>query len=284
MNNINFNKFNHIIDDFINYKIKLDIEKNLIRKNINLLMDTEIFDKHFMFKDNFLNISCNNGFYYFENNNIKINYNFCSIGNNIFISNYLGYSINEKFFNNKNINFIFLQNNSYFKLLQNNNFDYNKIKKNDFDKLKCCNNGIINSKLYSNLLKNNKKTNFNKFNLSSFSDYYIKLKENDLNITTFTRTLLILLNLNCNIKINGFSCNLIETNYHSKYYYKYSPMLDTRINTNSINLKHLKNQNKHFYGVIKDNYVLYYLLKKYPDRISINDKIKKILFKKFDNI
>lgn len=284
MNNIDFNKFNNYIDNFINNKITFGIEKELLNKNINLLMDTEIFDKNFMFKKNFLNVSCNNGFYYFEKNNIIINYNFCSLGNNIFISNYLGYCINENFFGNKEINFIFLQNNEYFKLLSNNNFNYNKIKKNEFDKINCCNNGIINKKLYLRLLKNNKNTNFNKFNLSSFSNYYTELKENDLNITTFTRTLLILLNLNCNIKINGFSCNLIETSYHSEYYYKYSPLLDTRINTNSINVEHIKDKKKHYNGIIKDNYILYYLLKKYSNRISIDDKIKEILFKKFDNI
>ena len=38
-----------------------------------------------------------------------IDYNFCSLGNNIFISNYLGYCINENFFDHKDINFIFLQ-------------------------------------------------------------------------------------------------------------------------------------------------------------------------------
>ena len=283
MNDISFNKFNNLIDDFINNKINLDIEKDLLNKNINLLMDTEIFDKNFMFKENFLNVSCNNGFYYFEKNNIMIDYNFCSLGNNIFISNYLGYCINENFFDHKDINFIFLQNNDYFKLLSNNNFNYNKIKKNEFEKIDCCNRGIINKNLFLNLLKNNKNTNFNKFNLSSFSNYYVKFKEKNLNITTFTRTLLILLNLNCNIKINGFSCNLIKTNYHSKYYYKYSPLLDTRINTNSINVEHLKDKN-HYNGIIKDNYILFYLLKKYPNRISIDNKIREILFKKFDNI
>ena len=45
MNNISFNKFNNLIDDFINNKINLDIEKDLLNKNINLLMDTKYLIK-----------------------------------------------------------------------------------------------------------------------------------------------------------------------------------------------------------------------------------------------
>lgn len=285
MNNLNYSKYNKYIDSFINdTNYKLSIEKELSGKNINLLMDTNIFNKSIMFTDNFLNISCNNGLYFFEKNNINIHYNFCSGGNNIFISNYLGYSIYENFMKNINTKIIFLQKNNYTDLLLNNNFNYNKIDKDKYDKIIIHSNNLCKDNLYKNLLSRNFNNNFNNFYLSSFYNYYNKFKINDLNITTFTRTLLILIKLNCTICINGFSCNIIKTNYHSEYYYKYTSNLNTRINTNSIDVKHIKDNEKHYSGIIKDNYVLYYLLKKYPNKIKIDKNIKNTLFKKFDNI
>lgn len=276
---------NTALDNYFNYEISdlNTFEKNIQGKKINLIMDGEYFDKNFMYQsDNYLNITVNCGIFYFTNNNINIDYIYTAFGNITFLKNLIS-NIIQNTLNKNEINILSLQNNNLFREFKSKGKSLKTIK---LDKLYNC---TTNLKMIE-LLKNNyinfinlkrcHQQKINKFiNINKVSNFvwYKQFKcKYSVVLTAGVLTILHLLKLNCEIYINGFNFNLIDGNYHTIDYYKYTPEYHDRTKMSSLNLKHLK-QDKFIKSIEQDKYVLYLLKNKCNKQLHFQKQIKVAL-------
>lgn len=304
--NINLNKFRFLeLEKLIDEYMKKDIvfrefEKDIMGKNINFIMDNLQEDYDDLFKENYLNISCNGGcFYFLKEKKIKIDYIITPFTNHIFYKNFICYFIddNEIFKNIKGIirmtntginieelkrnqiiiqeNLNFLKKIKFLKKIVKINLETKHKKCNFMEKIiyKCRSNKDKNKTVNVNLINKYYDSFEVKYNI------YKNFKRNDFSLTTGIRNILYLLKLGCNIKIVGFGFNILQGYYHSEYYYKYTPDLNNRLTENyTKKMSHLNEHSiSHKMGITYDKYVLAYLLIKFPDRIHLSKKLEKII-------
>ena len=204
---------NIIMKNIINFLDKYLTTKtpifNFDTKYINFIMDTEYFDKDFMFQNDCLNITCNNGIFYFIEKNIPVNYVIMPCFQYKTATNYLEYYKNNEIKYDFQIFFLFKQ------------------KK----------------EIHINSI--NSITDL-KYKYVKDNHLYGYLKSINIEITTSIRSLIYFIKSNYIVKINGFTFSLIDIPYHSELYYKYTKDLMFKIKGGVNNLELFRKPNSIF--------------------------------------
>ena len=298
-----FLKLENVIDNYLlnkNFKMEKFEKRNMKGKNVNLLMDSKEDKLENLYNENYLNITCNGGIFYFlERKILSIDYVITPYTNHIFYKNFISFFINKpNIFKdikgfikiaNRGINLNSLIENQIgleknLINLKNNNVSYSimrlPLRRNgtNEDIIKILKSNFVNKSKenQTDVILHNKY--FNSFE-TKYQTYDL-FKKNNFFLTTAIRTILYLLKLGCNIKIFGFSFGIIKGYYHSSSYYKYIPEYKKRLEKNyTKKLSHLKGKGiGHKIGPVYDKYALVYLLEKFPNRIFISDKLKNEIY------